>query len=82
MATPDKREARFNIVMARDFIDQIDAYAKLARETKAEFIRDAVRLDMRNRDRFGADYDVIMSLLERVPTEDIVQVLTQARKSL
>jgi hypothetical protein len=80
--TDTKREARFNIVMARDFIDQIETYAKLARETKAEFIRDAVRLDMRNRDRFGADYDVIMSLLERVPTEDIVQSLTEARKSL
>ena len=82
MPQPMHNEARFTMIFARAFLDEIGTYAKQARLNKAEFIRDAARIDMRNRDKFGEDYDLVMSLLERVPADSVVSFLTDARKSL
>jgi hypothetical protein len=47
---------------------------------KSDYIRSAVKADLNLIDKFGEDYGVVTSLLERLDADVIVKALIDARK--
>lgn len=77
-ARSDARVKRFSVLMDIPTHERLHQEADLNAMSANEYIRVAITEKARDQERYGPDYLLVRSLMERLPPADVVQALSAA----